>query len=140
MNKGASMNRIRIFVLLSVATMFPLASNLVAEQQVHAKVPFAFSVANRNFPAGDYSIQYHGAFLSIENRDDHRMVTLVATPGVRSEDGRNFLSFDEVNGVLFLRRVTTPEALSSVEFAVSRTEKHTGEAEHQRPSMDEPRR
>jgi hypothetical protein len=131
------MKRIAVFALLSAATMFPLASRLVAEQPIHANVPFAFSIANRNLPAGEYSIQRHGWFLSIEDRNSHRMVTVVAPPGERSKDGRSFLSFDDVNGVLFLRRVTTPEAASSVELAAARTK--NAEAERQRPSMVEPR-
>ena len=133
------MNRIGVFAVLSAATVFPLAKSLVAEQQLHANVPFAFSVANRNLPAGEYRFEHHGAFLSIENRDTLRMVTLIASPGERSKDGRSFLSFEEVNGVLFLRRVATPGALSSVELAASKTRKQAREKELQRPSMDDSR-
>jgi hypothetical protein len=138
MNKGACMNRIGVLALLLAATIFPLASNLVAEQPLSAKVPFAFSVANRNLPAGEYRIERHGVFLSIEDRDYHRMVTLIANPGERSEDGRSFLSFDEVNGVRFLRRVTTPSVSSSAELAAPRTNKLARAAEHHQRSMDEP--
>jgi hypothetical protein len=132
------MNRIAVFVLLSAATMFPLASRLVAEPPMNAKVPFAFSVANRNLPAGEYRIERHGAFLSIEDRDNHRMVTLIAHPGEPSQDGRRFLSFDQVNGILFLRRVATPDSQSSVELSPSRTQNHAREAEYPRISLDDP--
>ena len=133
------MNRIGVFAVLSAATMFPLASSLVAEQPLHANVPFEFSVAHRNLPAGEYRIEHHGAFLSIENQDTLRMVTLIATPGELSKDGRSFLSFEEVNGVLFLRRVATPDAQSSVEIAASKTRKQARTMELQGLSMDDPR-
>jgi len=133
------MNRIGVFAVLLAATMFPLASSLVAEQPLHANVPFEFSVANRNLPAGEYRIELHGVFLSIENRDTLRRVTLIANPGERSKDGKSFLSFEEVNGVLVLRRVATPDAQSSVELAASKTRKQAREKERQVPSMDDPR-
>jgi hypothetical protein len=132
------MNRIGVFAVLSAATMFPLASSLVAEQPLHANVPFEFSVANRNLPAGEYRIEHHGGFLSIENQDTLRTVMLIATPGESSKDGRSFLSFEEVNGVLFLRRVATPDARSSVEIAASKTRKQAREKELQGFSMDDP--
>jgi hypothetical protein len=138
MNKGAFMNRIRTFVLLSAAAMFPLASSLMAEQQLSANVPFAFSVGNRLLPAGEYRIARHGAFLQIEKRDDHRSVTLVASPGEPSHDGRNFLSFDDADGVLSLRRVVTADAATSVELDASRTKKKAAQMEHQRAQVDEP--
>lgn len=124
------MNRIRIVVLFSSAAMFPLASNLVAEQQVAAKVPFAFSVAGQNLPAGEYRIDHQGAFLCIENRQHHRLVTLIANPGDSSHDGRTFLSFETVDGVRRLRGVATPEAIGSVDLPASRQGKLAREAEH----------
>jgi hypothetical protein len=124
------MNRIRIVVLLSSAAMLSLASNLVGEQPVAAKVPFAFSVADRNLPAGEYRIEHRGAFLCIENRLDHRLVTLIANPGEPSYDGRSFLSFETVNGVRRLRSVSTPDAEGSVELIAPTPGKHVREAGH----------
>jgi len=123
------MNRIRIAVLLSAATMLPLASNLVAEPPVVAKVPFAFSVGDRNLPAGEYRIEHHGAFLHIENRLDHRLVILIANPGEPSHDGRSFLSFEDLNGVRRLRGVATPDATGSVELPASRAAKQAPQRE-----------
>ncbi|UWZ84436.1 hypothetical protein [Occallatibacter riparius] len=130
------MNRIAVSALLAAATMFPLASSLVAEPQLNVNVPFAFSVANRYLPAGQYRIERHGAFLTLDNQEDHRMVTLVANPGELSEDGRSYLSFDEVNGVRFLRRVATPHEQSSVELTASKDQKHAEQGEHQQVPMD----
>lgn len=130
------MNRIGTFALLSAATILSLASSLPAEQPLKANVPFAFSVANRTLPAGEYRIQHHGAFLSLENWDNHRTTTVIAMPGERSKDGRSFLLFDQAQGVVSLRCVVTPEGLSSVQVAASRTRSHAQDVEHRQVFMD----
>ena len=142
-DKGDSMNRIGVFALLSAATMFPLASSLVAEQQLNAKVPFAFSVANRILPAGEYLIRQDGSFLRIENLDDFQSATLISIPGERSADGRAYLSFDEVNGVHFLRGVSTQDDRRSVEVPRSKARELARQAREQRDqrlTMNEPQR
>jgi hypothetical protein len=118
------MNRVRIFApLLAAAILLPLASSLTAEQRVEFKVPFAFSVSDRVLPAGEYRIDRDGPFLHIENRDNHQIVILIARPGDNSKDGRIFLSFDQVNGTLFLRQLVDPNPTRSVNIAASKTEK-----------------
>jgi hypothetical protein len=131
------MNRIRAFVLLSAATMFPLASSLMAEQQMSAKVPFAFSAGKQWLPAGEYLIDHQGAFLKLEKRDDHQSVSLIARPGEPSRDGRNFLAFDDVDGVHSLRRVVTTDATNSVELPAPRAKKSARHMEYQQLRVSE---
>jgi len=123
------MNSSRPLFLLSAATIFPIASSVVAKAQVSAKVPFEFSVGNRTLPAGDYVIERDNEFLRIENRDSNRTVTLMTLPGDPSHDSRSFLSFDLVDGVYYFRRVATPSASSSVEVSLSKAEKQAQESE-----------
>ena len=115
------MNRIYIFLLLLAASMCTLASSLSAEEIVSAKVPFAFSVANRTLPAGEYRFVQNGAFLHIEKCNDHQSVTLIANLGAPVDNGRTYLSFDHVNGVFFLRQVVNQYATNTVELAISAT-------------------
>jgi len=132
------MNRTGVFALLSAATMFSLASPVVAEQRLHANVPFAFHVANQVLPAGKYLIHEDGAFLSIESRKNFRSVTLISRPGERSADGNNYLSFDQVNGVRFLRGVETPGTQTSVQVPRSKAWKQAREADVQSIALNRP--
>jgi len=124
------MNRIHIFVLLLISTICSLSSRLSAEETVKAKVPFAFSVADRTLPAGEYRMVHDGTLLHIENCDDHQSVTLVVSLSAPSRDKNTYLSFDQVNGSFFLRRVVNPHATNTLELAAfrnkNRHEKRTG--------------
>jgi hypothetical protein len=110
------MKHIPNFALFLAATLFSLASSLVAQQPLKANVPFDFSVAGQMLPAGEYRIDHQGAFLRIEKRDEHRTMTLLAIPGEPSVNGSSFLSFDKVNGTFALRRVVTPYAVNSLDL------------------------
>jgi hypothetical protein len=129
------MNRIGLVFL--VAAILPTAPSLTAQQQVFdAKVPFQFSAGDRTLPAGEYRIVRHNDFLNIENRTDYSSALILAFNGDSSKDGQVHLVFDDVNDLLFLRKVVAPAG--SIELAVSSTEKKAKRDQHRLSTANPP--
>jgi hypothetical protein len=119
---GACMNRIKRLTFLVLAAILPAAHRLSAQQQVFdATVPFQFSAGDRTFPAGEYRIVRHDAFLDIENRKDYSATLILTSSTDSSSDGKAHLVFDHINDTFFLRKVVA--RANSIQLAATRTEK-----------------
>lgn len=72
-------------ILLSVLTLGYIAQAQSPERTIKANIPFEFSVGNRSFPAGRYSLVRVHPFL-LELRDpDGRVLANVLTQSVQSQ-------------------------------------------------------
>ena len=69
------------------------ATSAVAQNEIQAKVPFAFSAAQRTLPAGDYRVTLDRAVARVMLRGENTGAILFVTPAVELKDGRSFLRF-----------------------------------------------
>jgi hypothetical protein len=87
-------------LLLSVLSLGLFAQSQSTERTIKANIPFEFSVGNRSFPAGLYSLVRTEPFL-LELRDpDGRVLANVLTQSVQSQTvpTRPRLLFDDAGG------------------------------------------
>jgi len=87
-------------ILLSVLTLGPFAQAQSPERTIKANIPFEFSVGNRSFPAGRYSLVRVEPFL-LELRDpEGRVLANVLTQSVQSQTApaQPRLLFDKEGG------------------------------------------
>jgi hypothetical protein len=115
------MNRIKSLTFLALAAILPAAGLSAQHQVFDATVPFQFSAGDRTFPAGEYRIIRHDAFLEIENRKDYSAALTLTLSTDSSSDGQAHLVFDDVDDIFFLRKVVARS--NSIELATTRTEK-----------------
>jgi hypothetical protein len=99
-------------------------SSATAETTI--KVPFAFTVAGQNFPAGRYLVQRDdsGSFVTLASKDSTRSTTWVLGPGAPGPtENKVALKFDDTGRT---------HALQSIQYGsmiTSRLDKKTAESE-----------
>jgi len=105
------------------------ASNRASAQEPALKVdvPFEFAVGDHVLPAGNYQIASHGETLSFENLEQRAELFILAAADDTAKDGQSKLIFDNVQGQYYLRRIVSTSQKTSVEFPVSKLEKHSRE-------------
>ncbi len=122
------MKRIITAAILLIGATFTISSHASAQEAaVKVDVPFEFTVGNHVLPAGNYRITAHGESLAFDNNDRKAFLFTVAARDDMATDGKSKLIFDSVHGQYFLRRIETASAETSVEFPVSKQEKHSQE-------------
>jgi hypothetical protein len=91
----------------------------MADEGIVVHVPFAFVVANKTLPAGDYRVSplpgVEPQVLEIRSRDGHHAalaLTVDSSPGLRGSQPE--LVFDKYGMKEFLHAVRLPEATSAV--------------------------
>ncbi|MFZ0515449.1 MAG: hypothetical protein WBG23_15205 [Acidobacteriaceae bacterium] len=119
------MKRIMVVAFLTLASSLGLgsASAQMQSRQVHATVPFDFTVANRQLPAGTYSIaRAKDGTIQIQNRQGRVVAITLASQNGSSSKGCA-LNFDRRNGQYFMRAVQCESAAISINLPVSTREK-----------------
>jgi hypothetical protein len=118
----------RNFVLApAVIAAAALATN-TAMAETTVKVPFSFTVAGKNCPAGLYSIQWestHGNLVTLKSKEVPQSFTWVVGPGDPTPgDTAVVLRFDELGEMHALRSVQYGSQITS------RLDKKANQAEH----------
>ena len=119
---------LRNFVLApAVIAAAALATN-TAMAETTLKVPFSFTVAGKNCPAGLYSVQWesiHSNFVTLTNKDASQSFTWVVSPGDPAPgDTAVVLRFDELGDMHALRSVQYGPRITS------RLDKKINETKH----------
>ena len=101
------MKRISTFALLCVAVLIAPAAN--AQVQLKAKVPFAFAVADKALPAGEYTISSPDrGLVRLVNWDQGAVATVPVAKSYSDPNGKNVLVFAKYGNQYFLRQVLSP--------------------------------
>jgi hypothetical protein len=98
---------VRTLLTLSLsAVLSPVA--LLAQDQIHATIPFDFTVGWKWFAAGDYSIQkLNSSVLVIRNLHDSTGIMTLAMPGEAAKKaGTPVLTFNRYGDSYFLSQVS----------------------------------
>jgi hypothetical protein len=122
------MKRIITAAILLIGATCSISSRALAQEAaVKVDVPFDFTVGNHVLPAGSYRIVAHGESIAFDNHDKKAFLFTVACQSDLTTDGKSKLTFDDVHGQYFLRRIESTSVETSVEFPVSKQEKHSQE-------------
>lgn len=121
---------LRIFLMFGLfAILAPLSAHAQSGRAQTANIPFSFTVADKTFPAGDYSVtrlnpQSDKAALSIKSADG-RMSTVVLTNPVQASKVRETakLIFSRYGDQYFLSQVWTAADNMGLELPRSRSER-----------------
>jgi hypothetical protein len=119
------MKRINVLAFLTLASTLGIGSASAQTQsaQVHATVPFDFTVANKHFAAGTYGIARakDGAIEILNRQGQVVMITLGFEDGTASKGCD--LNFDRRGGQYFMRAVQCESAAMSIRLPASTLEK-----------------
>ena len=119
------MKRMTVLTFVALASTLGIGSASAQTQsaQVRATVPFDFTVANKQFPAGTYSIARakNGAIEILDRQGQVVMITLGFEAGSASKGCD--LNFDRRGGQYFMRAVQCESAAMSIRLPVSNLEK-----------------
>ena len=121
---------LRIVVILSFLMILVVSSaQAQASREMTAKIPFSFSVGDKTFPAGEYSVtrlnpSSDKAALAIKSADG-RLSKVVLTMPVRASELRESakLVFTRYEDQYFLSQIWTPADNTGLELPVSRSER-----------------
>ena len=109
-----------LIVALAVATPMVHAQSTI----MTANVPFAFTVGQKQLPAGEYSIREMGDRATlIENRDGHFEVLGIYPYAEPSKAGETKLVFHKVGDRYFLSQIWTSARGQGLEIPKSKLEK-----------------
>ena len=137
---------LRIFLMFSVLAVLAAASAQAQSNNAQtANIPFEFSVGDKTFPAGEYSVarlnpQSDKAALAIKSADG-RMSKIVLTMPVQAGRAQEIarLVFSRYDNQYFLAQVWTPADNTGLELPKSRSERslarHTGEKGSERVAI-----
>jgi len=120
---------IQIFSFLGLALIFSAATaKAQTVNKVDAKIPFNFSVGDKNYEAGDYklkiqSIAAGGALVTIVDSEGNHVQSVLAVSTGNISIGRPELRFDKQNGQRSLVGISLPT--SGLQIAGSRAEAAT---------------
>ena len=99
---------VRTLVTLSLsAVLSPVA--LLAQDQINATIPFDFTVGQKSFAAGDYSVHQmnSGGVLAIRNLKDRSGIIVMTTPAEPAKRGGTpVLTFNRYGDSYFLSAVS----------------------------------
>jgi hypothetical protein len=121
--------KIGLLVLISVAALSVAAKAQALENRIKANIPFDFTVANKKFVAGQYSLvrtnQTSGDLvLSISNNDDHSRVLPITIPlDRRIAREKSMLVFHRYGDEYFLAQVWPGGESTGRAFIKSRAER-----------------
>ena len=114
-------------VLVATASMLGLTASSARadEDQVIAKVPFAFMVGKARLPAGDYRVReasIDGSIISITNADGREVALaptfpLTTVTNAGQAEGPE-LVFEKVNGQYYLARVVSGDGSREIASTV----------------------
>ncbi|MBA3765482.1 MAG: hypothetical protein H0W99_00575 [Acidobacteria bacterium] len=121
---------LRMVVILSFLMILSVSSaHAQSSREMTAKIPFSFIVANKTFPAGDYSVtrlnpQSDKAALAIKSMDG-RLSKVVLTMSVQAGalQERAKLVFTRYNDQYYLSQIWTPADNTGLELPKSRSER-----------------
>jgi hypothetical protein len=118
------MKRMTVIAFLTLASTLALGSASAQTQarQVRATVPFDFTVANKQLPAGTYSIaRAKDGTIQIQNRQGKLVVITLASEDGSASKGCD-LNFDRRDGQYFMRAVQCESAAMSIRLPASKLE------------------
>jgi hypothetical protein len=122
-----------VYLAAALATMFLLAGNAVAQNnlQIRVNVPFQFVAEDETFAAGEYEItQVNETVLVLRNLDDHSSAVKKTGAGRSAPrtQGLTTLVFHHIGGQYFPEQVTTRSARPAYQLLVSSQEKQLAQA------------
>jgi hypothetical protein len=122
------MKRIITVAILMIGASFGVSNRATAQEAtLKVDVPFEFAVGNHLLPAGNYQIASHGDSLFFDNREQGAGLFTMAIAGDTTKDGQSKLTFDNVEGKYFLRKIVSTSQKTSATFPVSKLERHARE-------------
>jgi hypothetical protein len=102
------MKRNFAFALLSIAALIAVPS-IKAQQQLTSNVPFAFTVAGKALPAGEYTISSPGhGVVRLVSAQNNVVATVTVAKCYDDANGKNVLVFAKYGNRYFLRQILTP--------------------------------
>ena len=115
------LNRNALLVALSVILLSALSLAQDATYQVNVDIPFEFSAAAHQFPAGAYqfSVNYETHAVTLRSKQSGQSFVLFAIPDDGDKDGQAFVEFDVANGSYSLADLKTANA--GVDFSQHRS-------------------
>lgn len=115
------MKRITAIALLAIANLAMAGTSFAQSNGVRAKVPFAFAVGNKVFPAGTYTITSRSdRMIMIRNLDQTvAALSLVHQDGNKSPNGGK-LVFHRYAGQYFLNEILCDDANMNFELPTSK--------------------
>ncbi len=125
--KKQSLKMMVILSFLMILSVSP--AHAQSGREMTAKIPFSFIVANKTFPAGEYSVtrlnpQSDKAALAIKSLDGRMSKVVIAMPvqaGAPSESAR--LVFIRYEDQYYLSQIWTPADNTGLELPKSRSER-----------------
>jgi len=120
------MKRITAIALLAIANFAMAGTSFAQSNGVRATVPFDFTVGNKLFPSGTYTIKRESMtanVISIRNHDKPiAVLSLVHRDSNKSPNGGQLL-FHKYGGQYFLSEILCEQADMNVEIPASKSEK-----------------
>lgn len=118
------MKRITAIALFAIAGFVGAGEARAQDQAVQSDIPFKFSVGDKAFPAGTYSVSKEGAnIIAIRNRN-HAVVALALTmPSPRETKHGAKMVFDQYGDRYFLHEVLSSSNSMNLQIPASKWEK-----------------
>jgi len=132
MKRTLSLAAVTFGLFLIAPTMHAQATHL----KVQFHVPFAFSVSNQTFSAGEYEFTQQSRFvLEVYNQKDHASAFETVYPAQSREEGngRVRLVFHRYDNQYFLTAVSDGSWESTYDFKMSTDEKLLAQASPRKP-------
>jgi hypothetical protein len=127
------MKRITAIALLALGGVFGTGKAL-AQDHVRATVPFEFTVGNKTFPAGTYSItRVSDTQIAIRNQDSPDAM-LSMTSQEPDQLTKNVLVFDKYGNHYFLREILCETEKMNMGLPRSKSEARARELEAKNPT------
>jgi hypothetical protein len=101
-----AMKRLTLALCFAFVFVFGIAAQ--AQSPIRAHVPFAFTVGETQFPAGDYQIYEHGSMLRVVTADGAAKTVVASFGTVRANDGEGTLQFVARDGKHYLAKIYAP--------------------------------
>jgi len=129
----------RVLSATTVAIAICLIVTVANAQSLRLRfhVPFAFSVKNKTFPAGEYEVTQHAHFfLNVHNLGNHTAVFESVTPAQTRKEGNGQvrLVFHRYDNEYFLAFVSDGPWESTYDFQMSKEEVQLANAKPQKPA------
>jgi hypothetical protein len=127
-------NTIAILGLLFVITATAAQAQIHTDGIVKVSVPFAFSVGDKSFPAGEYTVrrvsQGSDSFF-IQSRDTNEVQSILTVGKIKasSDDLQAKLVFKNHNGHYFLSQVWTPASSTGNQLKMTKLERELAKNE-----------
>jgi hypothetical protein len=120
------MKRTTAIALLAIANFAMAGTSFAQSNGVQATVPFDFTVGNKLFPSGTYTIKQESMNANVVLIKSHdkpiAVLSLVHRDSNKSSNGGQLL-FHKYGGQYFLREILCEQADMNVEIPPSKTEK-----------------